>query len=108
MGLHTTSTSKCLDKKSKLLGFEMPDLFAVFFSLAILNFLFGKTDHKLLLVWLPPVIIALVLHFGKKGKPDNFLLHYIRFQFSSGTYQAFSDPTNNTPPPIIKQKGEDV
>ena len=54
MSIKCTPVSKCLDKKTLLWGFEMADLIIVFMLLAILNFLFGQTDQKLLLVWLPP------------------------------------------------------
>lgn len=104
MELRTTPTSKCLDKKTLLLGFEMMDLFVIFFTLAILNFLFGKTDQKLLLVWLPPVIVGLVLKFGKKGKPEGFLKHWIRFQFSPGIFSAFLPATQNPYCPTLNKE----
>lgn len=108
MGLKVTQVSKCLDKKAKLFGFEMGDLFIVFFSLAILNFIFGKTDQKLLLVWLPPALIGLSLHFGKKGKPDNYIVHWFRFQFSPGVYSAFKEPTENPFPPTTNKYKERI
>lgn len=92
--------SKCLDKKLLIFGFEVADLLVIFMTLAVLNLLFGKTDQKLLLVWLPPILIAAVLKFGKKGKPENYLLHLLRFQFLPGRFCAFSAPSvqKNLPP----------
>jgi len=107
MSIKVTPTSKCLDKKTLLFGFEMVDLFAIFFTLAILNFLFGKSDHKLLLVWLPPLIVGLILRYGKKGKPGNHLLHLIRFQFSPGVFSAFKEPKENPMPPTITNVTEE-
>ena len=102
MTLECNSVSKCLDKKTLIWGFEMADLLIVFLLLAVLNLLFGGTEYKLLLVWFPPVLIAAILHYGKKGKPENYLLHYIRYQFSSGIYCAFKSPTENPAPPKIQ------
>lgn len=99
MGLKCNPVSKCLDKKTLIWGFEMADILIVFLALAVLNLLFGDTDNKLLLVWSPPLLLALVLRYGKKGKPENYLVHLIRYQFSSGVYCAFKDPKENPMPP---------
>ena len=103
MNIKCTPVSKCLDKKTLLWGFEMADLIIVFMFLAILNFLFGQTDHKLLLVWSPPLIVALVLKYGKKGKPDNYLVHWVRFQLKDGIFSAFKLPSNDKLPPRINK-----
>jgi len=104
MSLKCTSVSKCLDKKTLILGFEMPDLLLIFILLAVLNLLFGKTDQKLLLVWLPPVILALIFRYGKKGKPDNFIVHWIRYQISPGVFSAFREASNMICPPKFKKE----
>lgn len=104
MGLKCTSLSKCLDKKTLLWGFEMVDLLIIFMMLAILNLIFGQTGQKLLLVWTPPLLTALVFKFGKRGRPENFLLHWIRFQFKAGVYSAFKEPSISTAPPQIKKE----
>ena len=101
MSLTTTPVSQCLDRKTKIFGFEMGDLLLVFTSLALLNLFFGKTDQKLLLVWLPPALLALLLRYGKKGKPDNYIVHWLRFQFSPGVYSAFKEPNENPYPPQL-------
>ena len=103
MSIKCTPVSKCLDKKILIWGFEMADLLVIFIMLAILNFLFGQTNQKLLLVWLPPLLCGLVLKYGKKGKPDNFLVHWIRFQIKAGVYSAFKRPSNDLLPPRIKE-----
>ncbi|USN48504.1 MAG: hypothetical protein H6626_05275 [Pseudobdellovibrionaceae bacterium] len=104
MSLTTTSVSKCLDKKTKIFGFEMGDILLVFILLAVLNLFFGKTDQKLLLVWLPPTLLALLLRYGKKGKPENFIVHWLRFQFAPGIYSAFEEPKTNPFPPKLSQE----
>ncbi len=104
MSLKTTPVSKCLDKKLLIMGFEIPDLLAVFFLLAVLNFLFGSSGNALLLVWLPSITLAVILRYGKRGKPENYLLHWMRYQISSGAYSAFKDATTFELPPTIKRR----
>ncbi len=97
--LNTTPVSQCLDKRLTIMGFEIPDLLAVFLLLAVLNFLFANSGHVLLLVWLPPTALALILRYGKRGKPDNYLLHLLRYQVTPGAYSAFKDATTFAIPP---------
>ena len=97
MALKTEPIAKCLDKKLLMLGFEVPDILAIFLLLTLLNFAFGETGAKLLLVWLPTIAAAVVLRIGKHGKPDNYLLHLAKFHFSSKHLEAF--PSDESPPP---------
>ena len=96
MGLKSTHVSKCLDKKLQIFGFEIPDILAIFLILSILNLVFGQTQMKIFLVWLPPIALAVALRLGKKGKPDNFLIHWVRFQFRPGVLSAFT-PSKEVP-----------
>ena len=104
MSLKCNPVSKCLDKKTLIWGFEMADLLIVFLLLAILNLLFGETSNKFLLVWLPPFLLSLVLRYGKKGRPESYLVHLIRYQFSSGIFCAFTKASQNPVPPRIKKE----
>lgn len=100
-GLRESTVSKCLDKKLTMLGYEVPDLMVIFVTLSTLNFIFGD-GLKLPCVWLPTIAIALTLRFGKRGKPDNYLVHWLRFQIRPGVYSAFTEPSIQTPPPRLK------
>ncbi len=104
MELKVTEVSRCLDKKMMIMGFEVPDLLFIFLTMSILNFLFGTTNLKLLFVWLPSAAIALTIKFTKRGKPDNYLIHWLRFQIKPGVLMAFHDPTNQTPAPTLLQR----
>jgi len=99
MGLRTTSVAKCLEKKLLLFGFEVPDLLAIFLVLSVLNFIFGQTPLKIFFVWLPTIALAVALRLGKKGKPDNYLIHWMRFQTKPGTYRAFPEASKWDQPP---------
>lgn len=108
MSLSATPVAKCLDKKLLILGFEIPDVLAIFLLLSILNFLFGQTHYKLFLIWLPVVLLAVGLHFGKKGKPDQFLIHWIRFYFRPGYFSAFRESEKWKEPPSRFVMGRSV
>lgn len=104
MNLRTTPVSKCLDKKLILLGFEVPDILAIFITLSTLNFLFGGTQLKSVFVWFPTLALALTIYLGKRGKPDNHLVHWVRFQIRPGKLSAFYEPSDSTPPPKLRRK----
>ena len=104
MELKATSVSKCLDKKIVIMGFEIPDLLVIFLTLSILNFLFGTTSMKFVLVWLPAIALAFVLRISKRGKPDNYLVHWLRYQMRPGVLSAFQDPSTWETPPNQSRK----
>ena len=104
MNLNQTPVSRCLDKKLLIFGFEIPDLLVVFLTLSVLNFVFGTSSLKLFCVWFPTMAIAGVLRWSKRGKPDNYLIHWARYQVKSGTLSAYPDPTVPTPPIKTRRK----
>ena len=104
MDIEVTPVSRCLDKKSQIFGFEIPDLLLIFLSLSILNILFGESTYKIFFVWLPPAALAFFLRVGKRGRPDNFLIHWVKFQVTPGTYYAFKEPDPNPIPPSLKKR----
>lgn len=95
--LDSSPVSQCLDRKSKLLGFELFDLFVVFFSMALLNFLFSQLNHRFLMIWVPTIILAATLRLVKVGKPDNYLKHLAAFYLKPKTLCAFGLSRNNPP-----------
>ncbi len=103
MPLTATHVSKCLDKKLLIFGYEIPDLLVIFLTMSILNFIFGQSSFKLFLIWIPTGFLAAILRFGKRGKPDNYLVHWIRFQFRPGTLSAFPSPNQWKTPPNFKE-----
>ena len=103
MSLRSEPTSQSLEKKLLLAGFEVPDVLAIFVLLSVLNFIFGHTNYKLFLVWLPVLAVAITLRIGKRGKPDNYLVHLIKFKVAKKYFSAFQDPLNSDLPPKIKR-----
>jgi hypothetical protein len=88
------------------MGFEVIDLFALFLTISVLNFIFGSTDFKIVLVWAPSLILACLLFFGKRGKPDNYLLHWLRYQFLPAIYSAFHEPSEWKAPPSVNDSSK--
>lgn len=98
MALRSEPVSKCLEKRLLILGFEVPDILAVFLLLSVLNFLFGQTQFKFALVWLPVLLIAATLRIGKRGKPENYLIHLAKFHTRPRYFSAFKEPEIPPPP----------
>ncbi len=74
-GLLTSKVPRALDMKSKLFGFELPDLLLIFMNLSLTSLVFGGTSYRYPLVWGSTVCLALFLHFAKRGKPEGYLQH---------------------------------
>jgi hypothetical protein len=73
--LLATKVPRALEMKSKLFGYELPDLLLIFFNLGITNLIFGMTSLRYPLVWGTTLTLALFLFFVKRGKPDGYLQH---------------------------------
>lgn len=91
MALKITAVSKCLDKRLQIFGFEVFDLLLLFLFMSVLNLVFGNTPLKIFVVWIPSLVLAITLRFGKRGKPEKFLVHWLRFQIQPGILCAFKD-----------------
>jgi hypothetical protein len=104
IGLRSTAVSRCLEKKLLFVGYELPDVLVIFLFLAALNLTFGRTEYKLWLVWLPSVSLAVALKLAKRGKPDGFLTHWVRFKMRPRVLCAFYEPTARINPPSILKR----
>ena len=87
------SVSRCLDRRAQIFGYDLIDIFMIFILLSSLNFCFGQTHQKLLLIWIPSVLFALGLRMMKVGKPENYLLHLLKFQLQPKLLFVFADST---------------
>lgn len=95
--LLTTKVPRALEMKSKLFGYELPDLLVIFFNLAITNLIFGSTSFRYPLVWGTTLSLALFLYFAKRGKPENYLQHLGEY-LASPTYRAAGSPDLKSKP----------
>ena len=87
-GLLTTRVPRALEMKSKLFGYELPDLLLIFFNLGITNLIFGGTSFRYPLVWGTTLSLALFLFFVKRGRPDNYIQHLGEFLVRPAYYAA--------------------
>lgn len=86
--LKTSSIHRNLDAKFKIGGVEAADLLAVLIVGAVMNLFFGRLSIGPIFIFGVPGILFCALYFGKRGKPDGYLLHAIKFFVSSGALRA--------------------
>ncbi|MBF0301041.1 MAG: hypothetical protein HQK51_20195, partial [Oligoflexia bacterium] len=86
--LKNSIVHKNLDMKIKLIGIELVDLLLVLFFSAFMNLFFRGTSISWLMVFVLPLILGIILHFGKKNKPESFIKHFARFYFLPGVLAA--------------------
>lgn len=79
MNLFTSPVPRALEIKARLFGFELGDLLFIFLYLSLSNLAFGSTRLKFPMVWVGTLLIAALLYFLKRGKPDNYVQHYGEF-----------------------------
>ena len=105
--LSVSHVPRSLEKKTRLLGFELPDLLFIFLYLALSNLIFGQTNLKPLIVWVGTITLAGTLYFVKRGKPDGFIQHYGEFLYSPSVLSA-SARDLQCRPLFISHSTEDV
>lgn len=88
MDLEKSIVHRKLDSKLKIVGLEIHDLLFVLLFAAIMNLIFGRSVLGFYLVFVLPSLMAIVLYIAKRNKPDNFLIHYLRYYLNSGTLSA--------------------
>ena len=88
MGLSISRTYKGLSVSMKVGGFEALDLISCLILAAILNMFFGRASFAPFFVICLPMIALSILHFSKRGKPEGYLQHLIRYSLTYGCYLA--------------------
>ena len=88
MDLERSQVHRNLDGSLKVMGLEAPDLIFVLIIAAVLNLFFGETSLVIPMVLGVPLLLLMVLYFGKKGKPSNYLIHLVRYIVSPGHYSV--------------------
>lgn len=88
MGLKTSQVHRKLDAKFKVGGVEAADLLGVLLLAGVMNLFFGRIPYSALFIFGIPALLFVGLYFGKRGKPDGYLQHAIKFYLSSGALRA--------------------
>ena len=95
--LDLSKVSRSLDRKTLILWLEITDIFVIVLFFSILNLIFGSTGLKLYLVYLPTLLLAATLILAKRGKPEGFLLHFLRFHVSPKHLTCFDSGPDSYP-----------
>jgi uncharacterized membrane protein AbrB (regulator of aidB expression) len=88
LDIATSKVHRKLDAKLKIAGLEAPDLLSVMIFAAVMNLFFGRTSLALPLALVLPSLMLLGIYFGKRDKPDGFLIHLARFYLTPGFLSA--------------------
>ena len=86
--LLASKVPRSLDAKTRLFGFELADLIVIFLYLAVTNLIFGATKAKFPVVWGGTIVLASLLYFVKRNKPDHYLEHLGEFRRTPGVLSA--------------------
>lgn len=84
----TSAVHRNLDAKFKIGGVEAADLLAVLLSGAVMNLIFGRLAIGPIFIFGIPGLLFCALYFGKRGKPEGYLMHTLKFFISSGELRA--------------------
>ncbi len=77
--LEQSKVVRGLDRKALFMWLEITDIFLIVLFCTVLNLIFGQTGLRLYLVYLPTIVLTIVLILSKRGKPDGFLMHFLKF-----------------------------
>ena len=92
MQIHTSTVQRNLDAKLKIGNIEALDLLIALICGAIMNLFFSGTALEIPLVIGTPLLILATCYFGKRGKPEKFLPHLMRFYLETGFFAAGEEP----------------
>ena len=90
--LHRSEVHRNLDAKFKIGNLEALDILAALIFGAVMNLFFGGTFLEIPIVIGGPVLIIAILYFGKRGKPERFMVHLMRFYLQPGFFQSNEEP----------------
>ena len=88
MDLDTSPVHRDLDAKFKIGGLEAFDLLMALIFGAVMNLFLGGTALEVPLAIGGPIIIIVVMYLGKKGKPENYMAHLLKFYMEPGFFSA--------------------
>jgi len=91
MELKSSTVHRRLDSKLKIVGLEAHDLLFVLLFAAIMNLVFGQTKSGVVMVFFVPMLMATILFFTKRNKPEHYLIHLMKFLIMSGGFSASDD-----------------
>ena len=95
--LDVSKVSRSLDRKSLILWLEITEIFALVMICSLLNLTFGATGLKIYFVFLPTVILTITMVLTKRGKPEGFLVHFLKYHLQPKTLSCFYEDVRPFP-----------
>lgn len=86
--LKPSTVHRKLDAKFKIGGMDAADLLVVLIFAGVMNLIFGRLSIGPIFIFGLPGLLFVAFYFGKRGKPDGYLLHAIRYYLSPGQLRA--------------------
>lgn len=108
MSLRQSNVNRSLDNQFKVMGFEAVDLLALLLVTGFLKVIFTGTGLETYFVWIPSGVMALVLRIAKRGKPDGYLKHLLKYHLGPKHFAAFKWCKNWEPPFWIKTQSQRI
>ena len=97
MNLNTSTVQRSLDAKLKIGNIEAFDLLIALICGAVMNLFFSGTALEIPLVIGVPVIIIAIFYFGKHGKPEKYLQHFLRYHLEPAFFSAGQESAKVSP-----------
>lgn len=91
MELKSSSVHRHLEVKWKIGPFEGLDLLIILIIASSMNLIFGNSRIGFYMVFVLPSILAIILYLGKRGKPEGYLFHLLKYLTSKGHFLAGSE-----------------
>ena len=95
--IELSTVSRSLDRKSLILWLEITDIFLIVAVCSLLNLVFGGTALKVYLVYLPTLILGVTLVLTKRGQPEGFLLHFLKYHLRPKHLTCFKTGPDSFP-----------
>lgn len=91
MDLKTSTIHRRLETHIKIVGMDLFDLLFVLLFSAVMNLIFGSSAIGIFMVFVVPAIFAMALFLTKRNRPEQYLLHLLRFHLMPGYFSAGAD-----------------
>ena len=86
--LNVTKVHRGLGSRVKIMGVEFFDTVLFFAFASVMNLFFVDTPLEFWMVYAVPAVLGGVLIWSKRGKPERYLIHLLRYHTTPGRLSA--------------------
>ena len=86
--LNATKVHRGLGSRVRIMGVEFFDIVLIFAFASVMNLFFVGTPLEFWMVYALPTVMGGVLFRNKRGKPERYLIHLLRYHTSPGRLSA--------------------